>query len=277
VRSQAAEAALQTEFHDSKKTSNIGSYMRFLTLSLILSCALAGQLMSETAKKADAASADATFNMYMGRFDKGTETFKIAKKNSRYVLTSTVSLQKYGETISSEQEQELASDWSPLHYVLKTKMAKQERTTEASVVSKKIQMHSASGSDVKNKTVDLHSPALIFDSVAPSQFQVLMNEYTAAHIQQPLNFQLLVPQVMAEFSGTVTPSGSDKGTLKEHPVELRKYTLVSRGANLQIWTDKKGALMRVSLPSKRTEFVREGFKMDGILEQPKPKSIVMLR
>ncbi len=254
--------------------------MRFVSMLLIVCFSTAGQLtFAQSAKAAKTAPETATFAIYMGRRDKGTETYKVTRKDKGYVLTSTVQLHKYGEPIFSEQQQQLAADWSLLHYSMTTKMAREERKTEASATKGKVQMHSESGSDVKSKTVDLRSPALVFDSVVPSQFQVLINEYNAFNVQQPLVFQMLVPQVAAEFSGTLSQSGADKGTFNDHPLELRKYTLDSRGATLQIWTDKNGGLMRVSLPVKNTEFVRTGFKMAGLVEPAKPdknKSVVML-
>lgn len=254
--------------------------MGFKSILLIACLSSTGQLtFAQTAKAAKATPETASFAMYMGHRDKGTETFTVAGNDKGYLLTSTVHLRKYGEQVSSQQQQELAADWSLLHYSMMTRMAQEERKTEASAAQGRIQMRSEYGRDVKNKTVELHSPALIFDSIVPSQFQVLIKEYNAFNVQQPLVFQLLAPQVMGEFSGTLTQSGTDKGTLNNRPLDLRKYTLDARGAALQIWTDKKGDLMRVSLPMKNTEFIRTGFKMAGMMEPLKPeknKSVVML-
>lgn len=250
--------------------------MRLISILLILFCSSSGQLFSQSPTTAHTAHSSVTFTMDMGAGDKGTETYKLVSEKSRHLLTSTVHLRKYGEPIVSEQQQELTADWRPVRYFLKTRMAKEERATQASVTSGKIQMRSSSGSDVKDKTLDLRSPAVVFDNVVPSQFQILMNEYNAFHVKQPLEFQMLAPQVMAEFSGTLVMAGKDKGALNQRPVELRRYALTSRGMNLAIWTDTRGQLMRVSLP-KKAEFVREGFKMDGMVEPAKPKSLVMLR
>lgn len=243
---------------------------------LVLCSCVAGQLLAQTTKPAKTSDSTATFDIRLGHGDSGTETFTVAKTAKGYLLTSTVHLREYGEPLFSQQTQELAADWSPLHYTLFTKMAKEHRTTEASVARGKVQMHSASGSDVKDKVIDLHSPSLVLDSVVPSQFQVLINEYNAAHAKQPLEFQMLMPQVMAEFAGTVIPAGTDKGTLNKQPVALKHYRLLSRGNDLHIWTDGAGQLMRVSLRSRNTDFVRTGFQMDGLADLNRPKSVVML-
>lgn len=244
-------------------------------LLVVCSC-LAGQLLAQTTKPAKASDSTATFNIRMGHGNAGTETFTVAKNGKGYLLTSTVHLREYGEPLFSQQTQQLTADWSPLHYTLFTEMAKEHRTTEASIAKGKVQMHSASGSDVKDKIIDLRSPSLVLDSVIPSQFQVLINEYNAAHAKQSLEFQMLMPQVMAEFSGTVIPAGTDKGTLNRQPVTLNHYRLLSRGNDLHIWTDSTGQLMRVSLRTRNTEFVRAGFQMDGLADSDRPKSVVML-
>lgn len=255
--------------------------MRLLSMLLVTACLIPAQLFSQPVDTKRTYGSPVTFKIYMGKSDQGTETYKIAKSENRYVLTSTVHVRKYGEPIFSEQKQELAADWSLLHYSFKTKMAKEQRMSEASMGKGKIEMRSDYGSEVKSKTVDLRSPALVFDSIVPSQFQVLVKEYIAFNVQQPVEFQMLMPQVTAEFTGTLSQSGADKGMLNDHALDLRKYTLRSRGQQLDIWADSKGELMRVSLPAKRTEFVRSGFKMAGLIEPApeksvKPKSAVML-
>lgn len=227
-----------------------------LWLGLLL---FAGYGFGEQAKSP--ATATITFTIRIGRTDQGAEEYKIVRSKGGYLLTSTVHLRKYGEPVSSEQKQRLASDWSPVNYSLKTTMAKEQRTTEASIADGKVTMHSESGADVKDKTIDLQSPALVFDNVVPSQFQVLVKQYKALHGQQPLRFQLLVPQVLGEFSGTLELAGADAGTLGNHKVPLEKYILQTRGLNLEIWADSQGQLMRVYLPVRDTEFIRTGFKM----------------
>src|SRR5579864_2224733 len=173
-----------------------------LGLLLLAACAI-----GEKAKSSNAATV--TFTMRIGRTDQGTEEYRIVRNKGGYLLTSTVHLRKYGETVSSEEQQRLASDWSPLDYSLKTTMAGEHRTTEASIANGKVKMHSESGADVKDRTIDLQSPSLVFDNIVPSQFQVLIKQYQALHAQRAVQFQLLVPQILTQFSGTLQVTGTD--------------------------------------------------------------------
>jgi hypothetical protein len=234
--------------------------MRAVTLLLLSSLLCTEYCFGETPKNSTADGV--SFNIRMGQADKGTEEYKISSSKGGYLLTSTVHLQKLGEHVFSQQQQTLASDWSPLHYSLKTTMARDQRSSEASIAGGKVTMHSESGKDVKEKTIDLHSPSVVFDNVAPSQFQVLIKQYSAMHGRQPLQFQLLAPQVLGEFSATLRPAGPDTGTLRNHKVPLEKYILETRGLNLEIWTDSQGQLMRVYLPARDTEFLRAGFSLE---------------
>ena len=235
--------------------------MRSLTPFLLGLLLLAGYSFGE--KQKSSSPATVTFNIRIGRTDKGTEEYKIVLSQNGYLLTSTVHLRKYGEPISSEQQQRLASDWSPLDYTLKTTMAQEQRTTEASIAHGRVKMHSESGADVKDKTIDLQSPTLVFDNIVPSQFQVLVKQYNALHAKQAVQFQLLVPQILGQFSGTLEHAGADTGTLGNHKVPLKKYILLTRGLNLEIWADSQGQLMRVYLPARDTEFVRTDFRMSN--------------
>jgi hypothetical protein len=103
---------------------------------------------------------------------------------------------------------------------------------------------------------------LIFDNIVPSQFQVLVKQYNALHVQQAVQFQFLVPQILGQFTGTLKPAGADTGTLVDHKVALKKYVLETRGLDLEIWADGQGQLMRVYLPARDTEFFRANFKMN---------------
>lgn len=231
------------------------SFMPFLLGWLLFAGYGAGQ-----APKSSSA-ATTTFDIRIGQTDKGKEEYRIVHSQGGYLLTSTVHLRKYGESLSSEQQERLASDWSPLDYTLKTTMDKEQRITRASIGKGKVSMHSESGADVKDKTVDLQSPTVIFDNVVPSEFQVLVRQYNALHAQHPVQFQLLVPQVLGQFSGTLAAAGTDAGILGNQQVRLEKYVLETRGLSVEIWTDSDGQLMRVYLPARDTEFVCTGFRM----------------
>jgi len=233
--------------------------MRSVTSILLGLLLLAGYVIGEKTKSSNAATV--TFTMRMGRTDQGTEEYKIVHNQGGYLLTSTVHLRKYGEAVFSEQQQRLAPDWSPVAYNLKTTMAQEQRTTGASIANGTIKMHSESGADVKEKTIDQQPPTLVFDNILPSQFQVLVKQYTVLHTQHAVQFQLLVPQILGEFSGTLQAAGTDTGTLDDHRVVLKKYILETRGLSLEIWADSHSRLMRVYLPTRDTEFVRTNFKM----------------
>jgi hypothetical protein len=234
--------------------------MRSVTSFLLGLLFLAGYALAEKPKSSDAATIK--FHIRIGQTDKGTEEYKIVRGKGGYLLTSTVHLRMYGEPVSSEQQQRLAPNWSPLLYTLKTTMAQEQRTTEASIGNGKVKMHSESGTDVKDKTIDLQSPALVFDNIVPSQFQVLVKQYNALHAQQAVQFQLLVPQILGQFSGTLQPAGADTGMLGNRRVLLKKYVLETRGLILEIWADGQGQLMRVYLPARDTEFFRVNFRMN---------------
>ncbi|HLJ28134.1 MAG TPA: hypothetical protein VKY85_15590 [Candidatus Angelobacter sp.] len=234
--------------------------MRSVTPLLLGLLLFSGYGFAEKPKNSDAATI--TFDIRIGQNDKGTEEYKIVHSKGGYLLTSTVHLRKYGETVSSEQQQRLAADWSPLGYSLKTTMTREQRTTEASIANGKVKMHSESGADVKDKTIDVQSPTLVFDNIVPSQFQVLVKQYNALHSQHAVQFQLLVPQILGQFSGTFQAAGSGSGTLGDHKVVLEKYILETRGLSLEIWADGQGQLMRVYLPARDTEFVRTDFRMN---------------
>jgi hypothetical protein len=234
--------------------------MRSVSSFLLALLFLAGFVFAEKPKNSDAATI--TFTIRIGQTDKGTEEYKIVRSKGGYLLTSTVHLRKYGEPVSSEQQQRLAPDWSPLLYTLKTTMAQEQRTTGASIANGKVQMHTESGTDVKDKTIELQSPALVFDNIVPSQFQVLVNQYNALHAQQAVQFQLLVPQILGQFSGTLQPAGTGTGMVGDQRVLLKKYVLETRGLSLEIWADGQGQLMRVYLPARDTEFFRTNFKMN---------------
>lgn len=234
--------------------------MRVLMLSLIGTLVLSGAAFAAHAKSLDSAGT-VTFNIRAGRSNQGTEEYKISNNNLQHILTSTVRLRKLGEQIVSTQEETLTADWSPLHYSLKTTVGKEQRTTEAHVLAGGVRMRTESEGKTKDKSVGLNSPALVMDNVVPSHFQILVNQYNALHAQQPLTFQLLVPQIPTEFSGTLSRAGSEAGTLNHRSLRLQKYVLQTRGLNLQIWADDQGRLMRVYLPEQDTEFVRTGFKL----------------
>lgn len=234
--------------------------MRSVTLTLIGALLCVGYGFGEKQKSSDPTTV--TFHIRIGTADQGTEGYKIVHSQDGYLLTSTVNLRKYGEPIFSEQQLGLAPDWSPLQYTLKTTIAQNQRTSQASIANGKVTMHSESGAEVKDKTIDLQSPSLIFDNVVPSQFQVLVKQYNALHVQQTVQFQFLVPQVLGQFTGTLKPAGADTGTLGDHKVALKKYVLETRGLELEIWTDGQGQLMRVYLPARDTEFFRANFKMN---------------
>lgn len=234
--------------------------MRSVTPLLIGALLFVGYSFCEKQKSSDPTTV--TFHIRIGQTDQGTEGFKIVHSQGGYLLTSTVSVRKYGEPVFSEQQQRLASDWSPLQYTLKTTIAQNKRTSAASVANGKVVMHSESGAELKDKTIDLQSPTLVFDNIVPSQFQVLVKQYNALHVQQAVQFQFLVPQILGQFTGTLKPAGADTGTLGDHKVALKKYVLETRGLNLEIWTDSEGLLMRVYLSARDTEFVRTDFRMN---------------
>src|SRR5579871_3191471 len=200
--------------------------MRSVTSVLIAALLFVGYSFGEKQKSSDPATV--TFNIRIGHTDQGTEGYKIIHSQGGYLLTSTVNLQKNGEPIFSEQQQRLASDWSPLQYTLKTTIAQSQRTSGASIANGKVKMHSESGADVKDKTIDVQSPTLVFDNIVPSQFQVLVKQYNALHSQHAVQFQLLVPQILGQFSGTFQAAGSGSGTLGDHKVVLEKYILETR-------------------------------------------------
>jgi hypothetical protein len=233
--------------------------MRSVTPLLIAALLFVGYGFGEKQKSSDPATV--TFNIRIGHTDQGTEGYKIVHSQGGYLLTSTVNLRKYGEPIFSEQQQRLASDWSPLQYTLKTTIAQSQRTSGASIANGKVAMHSESGAEAKDKTIDLQSPALVFDNIVPSQFQVLVKQYNALHAQQAVQFQFLVPQILGQFSGTLNPAGADTGTLGGRKVVLKKYVLQTRGLDLEIWADEQGDLMRVYLSARDTEFLRTDFRM----------------
>lgn len=250
--------------------------MRSVTLILFGALLCVGYGFGEKQKSLDPTTV--TFHIRIGQTDQGTEGYKIVHSHGGYLLTSTVNLRKYGESIFSEQQQRLTSDWSPLQYTLKTTIAQNQRTSGASIANGKVAMHSESGAEVKDKTIDLQSPTLVFDNIVPSQFQVLVKQYTALHVQQAVQFQFLVPQILGQFTGTFKPAGDDTGTLGDHKVALKKYVLETRGLNLEIWTDSEGLLMRVYLSARDTEFVRTDFRMNkkpasataGFVVSPRP-------
>lgn len=233
--------------------------MRSVTVILIGALLCVGYGFGEKQKSSDPTTV--TFHIRIGQADQGTEGYKIVHSQGGYLLTSTVNLRKYGEPIFSEQQQRLASDWSPLQYTLKTTIAQNQRTSGASIANGKVAMHSESGAEAKDKTIALQSPTLVFDNIVPSQFQVLVKQYNALHAQQAVQFQLLVPQILGQFTGTLKPAGADTGTLGDHKVALKKYVLETRGLDLEIWTDSQGQLMRVYLSARDTEFVRTDFRM----------------
>jgi hypothetical protein len=249
--------------------------MRSVTPVLIAALLFVGYGFGEKQKSSDPATV--TFNIRIGHTDQGTEGYKIVHSQGGYLLTSTVNLRKYGEPIFSEQQQRLASDWSPLQYTLKTTIAQSQRTSGASIANGKVVMHSESGPEAKDKTIELQSPTLVFDNIVPSQFQVLVKQYNALHAQQAVQFQFLVPQILGQFTGTLKPAGADNGTLGNRKVLLKKYILETRGLNLEIWADSQGQLMRVYLPARNTEFIRTDFRMGPSPASASASSLVMVK
>lgn len=235
--------------------------MRYLVLSFIGTLVLCGVALAAPIKATDA-SGTVVFKIRTGHANQGTEEYKISDADSRHVLTSTIRLRKLGEQILSVQEETLASNWSPLHYSLKTTMGREQRESEVNCLAGGVRMRTEYEGKIKDKSVGLSSPALVMDNVVPSHFQVLIKEYNALHAQQPLTFQLLVPQLPAEFTGVMSRAGSETGTLESRRVTLQKYVLSTRGLSLQIWADDHDQLMRVYLPEQDTEFVRVGFHLD---------------
>lgn len=232
--------------------------MRLISL-LILGSFILFSTAFAAPKKSAASTETVVFNIRNGRSNQGKEEYKLSTNNAKHVLTSTVQLQKLGEKIVSTEEEILAANWSPLHYSLKTSIGSEQRSSEASVTAGGVRMHTEFQGKTKDKSIGLNSPALVMDNVVPSHFQVLLYQYGALHAQNPVQFQLLVPQIPTQFSGTLSTAGSDTGTLRDRRVQLRKYVLQTRGLKLEIWADTHGQLMRVYLPEQDTEFVRVGF------------------
>jgi len=243
---------------------------RFSVVMLVVLLAFAQATGASKQKKSDAGSVDSgSFGIFVNGRRVATENFRIDQRDGYSVTTSELKMED-GSKATQHAELEIQANGNLRRYAWNELSPGKARTT---VVPSETFLVEHVMPDPAQKPIELAfilpPSTLVMDDYFFSHREVLLWRYIASACGtspqgsqckvEKSQFGVFVPRQQAPSYVTLEYKGREKVDLKGAQRELERFDLTAEGMSWSLWVDSADSykLMRVAVPSEKTEVVRD--------------------
>jgi fermentation-respiration switch protein FrsA (DUF1100 family) len=244
-------------------------------LSLLLVLAGSAPLFAQAAPESTTFKITQTNPVVSTSTISGKEGYKISATAEGYTISSHLWVAEGETPVLSAIEEHLGPDWSLRSYAFDATVGGIKQKFEARVDGGKVKMQVTGEQMNPQRTVDVSANMVVLDNFVPSNFQVLLNEFSAAsgHTPRvnPEDVLLLVPQRLLALKGKISRNGVDTGHFDGKQIPVNKFLLQAPGVTAEIWANAKNQLLGVYFAQPDIEYLQDHFDLPQLTLATKKK------